>query len=203
MAASRPVRELALGVLLRVARGAHAAPLLDARGRDLRRARPRLSARARQEDSSRRVPARPRPLAAPEAAAGIARPGGPRGASPRGRPASSHGSRPAACRGRRDRRRSAGLRAEGRGPRERDPPPRCRAGDEAGRRRLPGGANPSSASRSRRRIRNGSWRDGSRRSARIRRAPRSRPTKTTRRSTSLRIPARDPEEILRRSRRTA
>jgi 16S rRNA (cytosine967-C5)-methyltransferase len=36
MADSRPVRERALGVLVRVARdGAHAAPLLDARGRDL------------------------------------------------------------------------------------------------------------------------------------------------------------------------
>src|ERR1035437_2171368 len=36
MAGPRPVRELALGVLVRVARdGAHAAPLIDARGRDL------------------------------------------------------------------------------------------------------------------------------------------------------------------------
>ncbi|MGA7992795.1 MAG: transcription antitermination factor NusB, partial [Thermoanaerobaculia bacterium] len=31
----KSVREIALGILLRVARGAHAAPLLDARGRDL------------------------------------------------------------------------------------------------------------------------------------------------------------------------
>ena len=35
MTPPRPVREIALGILLRVARGAHAAPLLDARGRDL------------------------------------------------------------------------------------------------------------------------------------------------------------------------
>ncbi len=35
MTAPRPAREIALGILLRVARGAHAAPLLDARGGDL------------------------------------------------------------------------------------------------------------------------------------------------------------------------
>lgn len=35
MSAARPTREIALGILLRVAAGAHAAPLLDARGRDL------------------------------------------------------------------------------------------------------------------------------------------------------------------------
>lgn len=34
-ASAKPAREIALGILLRVAKGAHAAPLLDARGRDL------------------------------------------------------------------------------------------------------------------------------------------------------------------------
>ena len=35
MTAPRSAREIALGILVRVEKGAHAAPLLDARGRDL------------------------------------------------------------------------------------------------------------------------------------------------------------------------